>query len=149
MLKSGQPQPIGTATKAQNVTDGIPLITIDAMAGYASGETQVMDYECERYVVPAFKEAEFLIQVKGSSMYPKYSSGDIVACKKLSIDTFFQWSKVYVLDTEQGALIKRIKRGCDDEHLMIVSENEKYEPFELHRSSIRAIALVVGVIRLE
>jgi phage repressor protein C with HTH and peptisase S24 domain len=147
--QDNQLQPVGTATKARIAAEGIPLIPLGAMAGFGVGDTQVMDYECERYVVPAFREAEFLIPVKGSSMYPKYSSGDIVACKKLPVDTFFQWSKVYVLDTEQGALIKRIKRGSDDEHLMIVSENEKYEPFELHRSSIRAVALVVGVIRLE
>jgi phage repressor protein C with HTH and peptisase S24 domain len=139
--------------KAYSVPDsfglGIPLIPIGAMAGFGTGETQVMEYECERYVIPAFKDAEFLIQVKGSSMYPKYSSGDIVACRKLPVDTFFQWSKVYVLDTVQGALIKRVKRGKDNNYLLMVSENEKYEPFELPRSEINSVALVVGVIRLE
>ncbi|MGL4957011.1 MAG: S24 family peptidase, partial [Bacteroidales bacterium] len=92
---------------------------------------------------------EFLIPIKGSSMQPKYNSGDIVACKKLPIDTFFQWNKVYVLDTEQGALIKRIDKGCDDEHLLIVSDNPKYSSFQLHRSKIHALAVVMGVIRLE
>ncbi|MGL4908417.1 MAG: S24 family peptidase, partial [Bacteroidales bacterium] len=105
--------------------------------------------ECEKFIVPTFKGAEFLIPIKGSSMQPKYNSGDIVACKKLPIDTFFQWNKVYVLDTEQGALIKRISKGCDDEHLLIVSDNPKYEPFQLHRSKIHALAVVMGVIRLE
>ena len=130
-------------------TQGIPLIPIEAMAGFGEGETNIMEYDCERYDVPLFKGADFLISVKGSSMYPKYSSGDVVACKKLPVDTFFQWNKVYVLDTVQGALIKRIKRGCDDEHLLIVSENDRYEPFELHRSEVHSVALVIGVIRLE
>ena len=106
--------------------------------------------ECERYVIPAFKNAEFLIQVKGSSMIPKYNSGDIVACKKLPLDgLFFQWNKVYVLDTIQGALIKRVKAGSDANHLLIVSDNERYEPFELHISQIHSVAIVIGVIRLE
>ncbi|HHT9079339.1 TPA: S24 family peptidase, partial [Flavobacterium psychrophilum] len=97
-----------------------------------------------------FKGADFLIQVKGSSMYPKYNSGDIVACKKLQLnDLFFQWNKVYVLDTEQGAIIKRIDIGPDDDHVMIVSDNEKYRPFSLHKSKINAISIVMGVIRLE
>lgn len=131
-------------------TEGIPLIPINAMAGYMKGEIQVLEYECERYVVPAFKEADFLIRVKGDSMYPKYSSGDIVACKKLLLnDLFFQWNKVYVVDTTQGALIKRIKKGSDNEHITICSDNMSYEPFELHRGQINSIALVVGVIRLE
>jgi phage repressor protein C with HTH and peptisase S24 domain len=129
---------------------GIPLIPIEAMAGYGGGEMQIMEYEGDRFVVPTFKGADFLIQVKGSSMYPKYNSGDIVACKKLLLnDLFFQWNKVYVLDTEQGALIKRIDIASDDDHVMIVSDNEKYRPFPLHKSKINAISIVMGVIRLE
>lgn len=129
---------------------GIPLIPIEAMAGFGNGETQVLEYECERYIIPAFSDAEFLIQVKGSSMYPKYNSGDIVACKKLPLSNlFFQWNKVYVLDTVQGALIKRIKKGTQSDHILIVSDNEKYEPFELHINQIHSISIVIGVIRLE
>ena len=129
---------------------GIPLIPLDAAAGFGRGEFQVMDYECERYVVPMFAGADFLIQVKGSSMYPKYSSGDVVACKRIPLnDIFFQWNKVYVLDTDQGPIIKRIKQGSDDEHISIVSENTSYEPFLLHKRQVHGVALVVGVIRLE
>lgn len=131
--------------------EGIPLIPIDAMAGFGSGGVQVMDYDTQRYVVPEFTElnVDFMLRVKGSSMYPKYNSGDLVACKKLSLnDIFFQWNKVYVLDTDQGALIKRIKKGSDD-HIQIVSDNPSYDPYELHLSKIHAIAIVLGVIRLE
>lgn len=130
--------------------EGIPLLPIEAMAGALTSEQTVFEYECERYVIPVFKGADFLVPVKGSSMYPKYSSGDIVACQRVPMsDLFFQWNKVYVIDTTQGPLIKRIKPGSDKEHVLIVSDNEKYDPFELPYSAIRAIALVIGVIRLE
>ncbi len=148
MLRPEQSTP--TAVPATQPGIGIPLIPIEAMAGFGTGEVQVLEYECDRYVVPAFKDAEFLIQVKGSSMIPKYNSGDIVACKKLPMDRlFFQWNKVYVLDTDQGALIKRVKAGSDDDHLLIVSDNQNYEPFELHKNYINSVAIVIGVIRLE
>jgi phage repressor protein C with HTH and peptisase S24 domain len=138
------------AHKTQDNSDNsIPLIPISAMAGMFSGEIQVFEYECERFVIPTFKGADFLIAVKGSSMYPKYNSGDLVACKKMPIDTFFQWNKVYVLDTEQGALIKRVKEGKKPKTLSIHSDNPSYPPFELDRNKIYNIALVVGVIRLE
>lgn len=140
---------IPIAKKTENFKEGIPLITTNAMAGYFKGDIQVLEYECERYVIPVFKEAEFLIQVKGESMYPKYNSGDIVACKKLTIDTFFQWNKTYVLDTDQGALIKRIKPGSTDDNLQIVSDNPKYESFYLPKKSIYGIAIVIGVIQLD
>lgn len=130
--------------------EGIPLLPVDAMAGAFTGEQQVLEYECERYVVPAFKGADFLIPVKGVSMHPRFSSGDIVACKRLSMDNvFFQWNKVYVIDTAQGPLIKRLKPGSDKEHVLVVSDNTAYDPFELAISNIYHLALVIGVIRLE
>lgn len=128
---------------------GIPLIPTYAMAGAFTGDLQVLECDCEHFIIPTFKGADFLIPVKGASMEPKYSSGDLVACKKMAIDTFFQWNKVYVLDTEQGPLIKRINEGSNKDTLLICSENPQYPPFELKRSLINNIALVVGVIRLE
>jgi repressor LexA len=145
MLKSDIP----CATHSESNL-GIPLIPFSAFAGIATGQVSVLEYECERYIIPLFKDAEFLIPIKGSSMIPKYSSGDIVACKKLSLsDIFFQWNKVYVLDTDQGVMVKRIHRSSDSESIKIVSENPKYEPFDLHISKIHAIAIVIGVVRLE
>ena len=145
MLRSGTPiatlAPLGT---------GIPLIPLHAMAGFMSGEVQVLEFEAERYIIPMFKDAEFLIPVKGSSMQPKYNSGDIVACKKLSLsDIFFQWNKVYVLDTDQGVIVKRIKKGTSNDSVNIVSDNTAYDPFELSLNKIHSIAIVIGVIRLE
>lgn len=158
-LLTGEGNMLRTESKEENIPvahpsdspmEGIPLIPISAMAGAFTGEQTVLEYECERFVVPTFKGAEFLISVKGSSMYPKYNSGDIVACKRLPMgDIFFQWNKVYVLDTDQGPLIKRVKPGSDKEHVLIVSDNERYEPFELPLDRIYHVALVIGVIRLE
>lgn len=140
---------IPLAHPTKNGKEGIPLLSISAMAGYFKGDAQVLEHECERFIIPTFKDAEFLINIKGGSMYPKYSSGDIVACKKLSRDTFFQWNKVYVLDTEQGPLIKRIQEGTSIDTLLIISDNPDYKPFELNKEQIRGIAIVIGVIRLE
>lgn len=148
--ESEKEENIPVAHPSDSPMEGIPLIPISAMAGAFTGEQTVLEYECERFVVPTFKGAEFLISVKGSSMYPKYNSGDIVACKRLPMDDiFFQWNKVYVLDTDQGPLIKRVKPGSDKEHVLIVSDNEHYEPFELPLERIYHVALVIGVIRLE
>ena len=134
----------------ENSHEGIPLIPLSAMAGAFTGETSVMEYECERYVIPAFKGADFLIPVKGDSMQPTYYPGDLVACQRVSLgDLFFQWNKTYVLDTKQGPLIKRVRRGSDDDHVLIVSDNAAYEPFELAKSQFYGVALVRGLVRLE
>ena len=147
MLK-GEDLPVAHQTTSSK--EGIPLIPLSAMAGALTGEQTVLEYECERYVVPAFNGADFLIPVKGNSMTPTYVSGDIVACQRVPMtDLFFQWNKPYVLDTAQGTLIKRIKPGSDKDHVLIVSDNEQYDPFELPYSEIHAVAMVIGIIRLE
>lgn len=129
---------------------GIPLIPVEAMAGCFTGSQTVLLQECDRYVVPAFKNADFLIYVRGDSMQPRYYSGDMVACKMLSpTDLFFQWGKVYVLDTDQGALIKKVEQGTDDETITLVSENENYKPFQIPRRAVYHIAIVMGLIRTE
>lgn len=139
-----------SATSDQQTPKGIPLIPIEAMAGVLSGNsTQVMERECEHYNIPMFKGAEFLIRISGDSMLPKYYSGDIVACKRLPLDTFFQWNKVYVVDSEQGVIIKRVRPGHDNKHVVLVSENEAYAPFELSLEKVYSIALVIGVVRAE
>ena len=138
------------ARPAQTPQEGIPLIPFSAMAGVLTGEQTALEYECERYVVPAFKGADFLMQIKGTSMQPTYISGDIVACQKVAMTSiFFQWNKPYVIDTKQGPLVKRIKPGSDKQHIILVSDNTDYDPFELPLEEINAVALVVGLIRLE
>ncbi len=131
--------------------EGIPLIPLDAMAGVFTSEETILEYECERYIVPAFNGANFLINVKGTSMMPTYHSGDIVACKRVSLtDIFFQWGKAYVLDTDQGPLVKRIRQSKIKDHIVLVSDNsEEYQPIDLHMRHINGIALIIGTIRLE
>lgn len=147
MIKGGT---LPVAHQTENTKEGIPLIPFSAMAGALRGEQTILEYECERYIVPAFKGADFLIPVKGDSMNPTYLSGDIVACQRIPMnDIFFQWNKPYVLDTKQGAIIKRIKPGTDKQHVKIVSDNPNYDPYELTYSEIYAVALVIGIIRLE
>lgn len=133
---------------------GIPLIPIEAMAGYGKGDSQVMQYDLNSgYKIPDLegKGVKYLIRVSGTSMYPKYSNGDLLACKPLEDLSFFQWGKPYVLDTEQGAIVKRLF-PCDDdsECLECRSDNNvHYPPFRIPKTSVRAVAIVVGVIRLE
>lgn len=138
------------APSAHSPQQGIPLIPFSAMAGALKGEQTALEYECEHYIIPAFSGADFLIPVKGNSMTPTYASGDIVACRRVPMSgLFFQWNKPYVLDTSQGAIIKRIKPGSDKNHVLIVSDNTDYDPFELPYEDIYAVALVIGIIRLE
>ena len=150
MLKSDNNTP---AVAEPQIPSGIPMLPFDAFAGIGTDVEGVnLDTIEERYVVPLFDsmKMDFMISVRGSSMYPKYNSGDVVACRMVQELLFVQWNKVYVLDTiSQGVIIKRLKKSDKEGFVICKSDNEQYEPFEIPMSDIRTIALVVGVIRLE
>lgn len=135
------------------VSGGIPLVPIDAVAGFNGwDESGIAELDCARYDVPDFAavHADFLIRVSGSSMYPKYSSGDILACRKIVEVTFIQWGKIYVIDSQQGAMVKRLfEIEGDVDHILCKSDNPNYPPFKLSKDEIRSLSIVVGAIRLE
>lgn len=127
---------------------GIPLITAEAMAGSLVGETFVYPHECPRFVVPSFDKPSFLIPVCGDSMEPMFHTGDLVACRIVPLSSiFFQWGKPYVINTQQGALIKRVQPGDTDDTITLISDNERYLPFYIPKSEICQIAIIVGLIR--
>lgn len=132
---------------------GIPLIPIEAIAGIPAGENIGIRFiDCAHYVIPEFTNlnVEYMIRVSGSSMYPKYSNGDILACRRIHDVLFFQWGKIYVIDSSQGALVKRVFQDEDPDCILLVSDNkEHYPPFSIPKSDIRSLSIVVGVIRLE
>ena len=152
MLKEDTDNVVKVA-KAEPSAGGLPLVPIEAVAGFNGDDMPGVRLEdCLRYVVPEFAAAgaEYLIRVSGSSMYPKYSSGDILACRRIPEIDFFQWGKIYVIDSSQGAMVKRIYQ-CEDDAACVLckSDNDKYPPFTLPKSAIRSLSIVIGVIRLE
>ena len=131
----------------------LPLVTQTAVAGFGNADFAIHEADVkEYYSVPKFRyhQVDFMIEISGSSMYPKYNSGDVVACTILHDGAFIQWNKCHIVATrEQGILCKRIMPGSTDDTLKMVSDNENYPPFEVPKEDITGIALVVGVIRLE
>jgi repressor LexA len=142
-------EPISEYSKADSKT--VPLVSIEAFGGKGNAVFRIEQKDIQAlYVVPDFKDISFMIRVKGSSMYPKYNSGDVVACRVLKEPSFIQWGKAYVISTkDQGILIKRLKKGDGKTYLTAVSDNDKHEPFDVPLRDIDGYALVVGVIRLE
>ena len=145
---------LGRAVPVSKQSDaGVPLIPIDAIAGIPAGESIAVRFiDCAQYTIPEFANlnVEYMIRVSGSSMYPKYSNGDVLACRRVHDILFFQWGKIYVIDSSQGPLVKRVFQDEDPDRILLVSDNkEHYPPFSIPKSDIRSLSIVLGVIRLE
>ncbi len=146
----------GEGAMLRNVAEleeAIPLLSVEKASEYDNVDVVILEHGLsERYIVPDFnkKGVKYLIRVSGNSMSPKYSNGDVLACRPVSDAAFFQWGKVYVLYTDQGPLVKRLYQGKTDDTIECRSDNaKKYPLFQISKSSILSMAIVVGVIKLQ
>ena len=127
----------------------LPLIPFEAVAGHGDPDNE--DERIESfYQVSEFRDCDFLIRVKGDSMSPHFTGGDLLACKKIVDAFFFQWGRCYVVLTRsQGAMVKRIQPSEKEGWIRCVSDNAKYAPFDVPMEDIVSVALVNGSISVE
>lgn len=158
-IKSGVGSPIEPETgKTYDGEDpeqtfvSLPLLPVDVMAGLPGDDIQGIDFAtCDRYLIPDVSAAgaQYLIRVTGDSMIPEYKEGDILACRFVEDVSFWQPGRVYVLDTNQGPLVKVVYECDDAEFLVCHSFNsDRYKDFRLPKTAIRSVSLVVGVVSI-
>ncbi len=78
------------------------------------------------------------------AIHNKFQSGDEIAICK--VNDVIEWGKTYVLDTRDGAVLKRLYDA--GEKYRCVSYNKEYPDFEVNKIDIFAVYRVVGLIRI-
>lgn len=109
----------------------VALLPVSAQGGTLNDfVVSVKDSSCEKIISP-IKGADFAMSVAGESMSPEYPSGSQILIKKINERAFIDWGKVYVLDTENGTVIKKLMPAKDPSKVLCVSINPNYPPFEV------------------
>lgn len=128
--------------------NGIPHIPFDVAAGatnVALGSACLTDCEL-RPANPLFSSYDFTIEVSGDSMSPYIQHGDILACKRVGLNTvIIRPSHCFVIDTPEGAVVKHLK--VDGDFLVCSSINPSFAPFRLPIHDDMRFAMVVGITR--
>ena len=125
------------------------VIPTGARAGtLADFASSIAQYDCERMVTPV-KGADYAIQVTGDSMSPEYPSGSVVLIKRINERAFIEWGKTYVLDTENGAVIKNVRRTDNPDVIECVSMNPAYQSFTMETKYINGWYRVLMVLSLK
>jgi hypothetical protein len=122
------------------------LLPMSAIGGALSGVgvQGVTATDCESIVSP-IKDVDFAITVYGESMSPKYPSGSRLLVKKYNPSLFLETGKVYVLDTENGVIVKEVRKSEKDGYIICHSINDdpKYTDFEVSLSDVRTMYRVL------
>ena len=124
-----------------------PRIPFDAAAGTLSiAVDSVSAADCEQIpVIPTFPRYDFSIIARGDSMAPDFQSGDELACAFVKESSFIQWGRPHVIDTAQGVVLKKIFNSKNN--ILCRSINQEYPDFEIPKTEIFHIAIVVVLIR--
>lgn len=141
---SAQPQP---SVKNERVTDDeaykVPLVPISALAGSLNDfSLSVKRDDCETVVSP-IKDIDMAIKISGDSMEPEYPSDSQVFVKKINERAFLEWGRVYVLNTCNGIVIKRLMPTNDPNTVLCESINPKYPPFEVNLENVNGVYRVM------
>lgn len=133
-------------TPAAPTQDTKPHLPIAVIAGRMGGISEAVRlHECEQLpVVHAFPRYDYTMMVQGDSMEPKYEGGDRIAIRKVC--DYVEWGKTYVVDTADGALLKRIYDEGDT--IRCVSFNKDYPDFHVNKQNIYGLYKVVGLLRI-
>lgn len=127
----------------------VPLLPISAIAGRLSGyDVGVQLSECERIASP-ISGVDFAIEVTGESMSPDYPSGSRVFVKRIDMEAFIEWGRVYLLDTVNGSVLKIVQPSDTDERVRCVSCNPTFAPFDVRVRDIRAMYRVLLCMTLK
>lgn len=123
-----------------------PHIPTKAFAGTTGGISEaVLSRDCEYIpIIKAIPNYDYTMNVMGDSMYPKYENGDLIAIRKV-ID-IIEWGGIYVLDTADGAVVKRLYD--DGDRFRCVSINKEYSDLFIDKTSVYGVYKVVGMIRV-
>ncbi|WP_315517747.1 helix-turn-helix domain-containing protein [Hoylesella shahii] len=127
----------------ENTTYSVPLLPISAQGGSLNDfVVSVKNSECEKVISP-IKGVDYAITVSGESMSPEYPSGSQVLIKKINERAFIDWGRVYVLDTCNGTVIKRLfpsdAAGC----VVCKSINPEYPSFEVSMEDVYGVYRVL------
>lgn len=141
---SSQPQP---SVHVERLLDDeaykVPLVPISALGGSLNDfNLAVKRDDCETVISP-IKDIDMAIKISGDSMEPEYPSGSQVLIKKVNERAFLEWGRVYVLNTCNGIVIKRLMPTDDPNTVLCESINPKYPPFEVNLENVNGVYRVM------
>jgi len=127
-VKSSGDDPIG---------ETIPLVPYAVRGGALQGFSEgVEEYECEKIISPV-KGAQLAFEVTGESMAPGYPPGTRVLLRKVQAN--IAWGEVYVVDSVDGPVLKRILPTDDENVWELRSDNPNYPPFKINVENVRGV----------
>jgi SOS-response transcriptional repressor LexA len=153
-LMTGQGEMLLTNEKNDTSVRNVSVVNFDMKGGYQANEVVDMN----EYVVSSMPlsselahEGDFIMQVSGDSMSPKFPAGCFVLLREVERwREYMELGLCYMLLLADGRrVIKEVRAGSDRQHVTLCSCNPTFDPVEISRDFILRVFMVVILIRKE
>lgn len=146
----------GTRVKEPTAADSklIPLYDVIAAGGTKMNSEMEGVSEPAEYIYAGtlFSDAVAAVKVYGDSMWPEYPHGSMVACREVVDRDLILWGQIYVIETSEFRIVKRVQRGEEKGYIMAESKNtvknnkgkEIHETLDIPLAKVRRLFLVIG-----
>ena len=130
------------------VGKGVPVYNVDFTAGDV---TQFADFQ-EKVIghidLTGFRKCIAFVKVKGNSMFPTFTAGDLVGLEPQEDFKIIDYGLPFAIVTKSGqSLIKIIRRGKDNDNLILRSNNKDYDDIDIHKDDILKLYKAHGPVR--
>ncbi len=131
----------------------VPILNLDARGGFSSNDT--LETECKIGLMPfsrnIAREGDFVIQIYGDSMSPKYESGSMVLARRIEMwREYIEFGATYILELQDARrIIKNVHKGKDENSFKLVSINPAYEASDIPKSMVVNVFRVLMSIQRE
>lgn len=137
--------PASIVDKGNSPCEMVPLLPISSRAeGLESFLSGSKGLNIEHVLTP-IRGADMVISVAGDSMAPDFPPGAHLVVKRINHKAFIEWGRVYVLDTINGLVIKRLLKGARADSVLCasVSNDPSFSPFEVALSDVSGVYSVL------
>jgi transcriptional regulator with XRE-family HTH domain len=127
----------------------VPLLPIFAQAGHLTEWSEGVDEsKCERVISPV-KGIDMAIHIYGESMSPDIPNGSVCYVRRVT-GKVIDYGRAYILDTVDGPVVKYLRPGSDDDHILCQSANSdpKFASYEVEKSDILGMYRVVMCMKM-
>lgn len=141
----------GSTEQLPQLEEGVPYFNVN-LSEINFGELHVFQEAPEYYVnYRPFNDCDAYLPIYGDSMYPRFTSGEIIIVKEVRNRDIIQWGEAYLIVTDEQSnnmtTVKLLFEHPDIEKIILRSLNPEFKGDTiLQRDLIRSMFIVKGKV---
>jgi len=91
--------------------------------------------------------AEFIIPYYGKEMEPIVSNGDLIALRKITDHSFFNYGNIFLIATKEQIMVRYIKTSSKKNHITLATEKNGYEEICFPLNKIESLFMIISSVK--